>query len=119
MNKKTTAPAPAATAPVTWYRPGPAIREEMREGLERAVAGSGAKKLSTLLTVLATEPARAAELLAPLVRDVLAQRESADPKKRRAKQVSEISRLLKEGTLDPEALARAVSEARARSATAA
>lgn len=95
----------------TLYRSVYAIRKELEPGLREFVEKSGAPSVSGMITMLAKEPGRCAELLRP----VFAELADAEPAERRRLKVTmkSITDELKSGEVSAEEVAAAIAAIKA------
>lgn len=74
------------------FRPSCALDPELKPGLKTLVARSGARFFSNLVEIMATEPERFADLIAPLVKEVSERPGHKERRQHRRKQIANITR---------------------------
>lgn len=99
----------------TLYRSVYAIRKELEPGLREFVEKSGAPSVSGMITMLAREPERCADLLRPIFAELV----NTEPTERRRLKVTmkSITDELKSGEVSAEEVAAAIAAIKASKAT--
>lgn len=102
----------------TLYRSAFAIRKELKDGLDKMVELAGAPSVSGMLSLMAREP----EKFADLVREDLARvaaAQAAQPRRRHKVTMKSVMDEMKSGGLTPEEIAAAIAAVKAAKAGAA
>lgn len=97
------------------YRPGCAVKKELKPGVEKLINESGARSFSGLIALLAANPEEAGRALAPLVRAGYEEAAAANPKAAAQRSMRRLAELTK--GLTPAEIEAAVAAARSRKAS--